>query len=716
MMSEKDGNTVFIHKLYDLLENTELDELIWWNHDGESFLIRPNEAFSRNLAQYFKHTNITSFVRQLNIYGFHKISNDHFQNKDNEGEDAGKKGIKVWEFKHSNGLFKRGDLESLKLIKRRSTSKSIPSLTSESNTPAAVNEVKTKKNKKKKEKNKKKKEATRVYKSESTSITEGHSRKHPVVEDNKANIPNNSEQINGTNNNSNSNNNNNNNDNNNNNPNNNILDQALSMDFPSDNNSLMSQHLNQIKYTNLDMLSVVELISKLTRFNREILAIDNNSSPKLSEAVTRQFQMFEVQIASLRNSIMDRLNNSDAFKISLEPQKDPERVSLSSSFPSTQHLSNQYPHSQLYGPNDQVHSNKNVPFYPKHQGNSSTPMSVTPSSTFSNKNSQHTQIVGDYFGNVQHNSNGGNPFEKFQSDRHSVLNANSRRNMSVLVDPLTPASMISLPTTAKSSLTGATAFNQQSLMMYQQQQEQQNSYFSRSEPIITPLPSSHGFNPSRYSDPNLTLAQQQQHQQQQNIGVMKTRVSYPSRRAESPLKYATGPTTVKEEPNNDISKSKQENLSMELVGCAPSINSPMPVRPPYSRVYSSNSIQSSSLRNTSPPIGQHSSKDNVLILQRPNTVNPIEGGSDKALSLHANIQRNSTANPILTSYTNENSKKEFELTLPSNDTPIDAQGLAVKRNSSGVYSLLNTVSEKGSSDIFEGGNDTSEPIEKKQKI
>lgn len=80
-MSEKDGgNTVFINKLYDLLENKDLDDLIWWAANGESFLIRPSESFSQNLAHYFKHTNITSFVRQLNIYGFHKISNDHFHN------------------------------------------------------------------------------------------------------------------------------------------------------------------------------------------------------------------------------------------------------------------------------------------------------------------------------------------------------------------------------------------------------------------------------------------------------------------------------------------------------------------------------------------------------------------------------------------------------------------------------------------------------------
>lgn len=141
-MSEKDGgNTVFINKLYDLLENKDLDDLIWWAANGESFLIRPSESFSQNLAHYFKHTNITSFVRQLNIYGFHKISNDHFHNLKREkkqksstdnntgvsNNNSGDENIKVWEFKHSGGLFKKGDLENLKLIKRRSSSRTIPS-------------------------------------------------------------------------------------------------------------------------------------------------------------------------------------------------------------------------------------------------------------------------------------------------------------------------------------------------------------------------------------------------------------------------------------------------------------------------------------------------------------------------------------------------------------------------------------------------------------
>lgn len=152
-------NVVFIHKLYDILENKDLAHLIWWSDNGHSFFIKPNEQFSKTLAKYFKHTNITSFVRQLNIYGFHKVTNlnessssmaekerhtaevaaaaaaamsptdkeDNLTNNDNNDKPAQTSSdvtsVKIWEFKHSAGIFKRGDRESLKYIKRRSSSR-----------------------------------------------------------------------------------------------------------------------------------------------------------------------------------------------------------------------------------------------------------------------------------------------------------------------------------------------------------------------------------------------------------------------------------------------------------------------------------------------------------------------------------------------------------------------------------------------------------------
>jgi hypothetical protein len=55
-----------------MLEDPSIQHLISWSSGGESFVMNPSTEFSKVLAQYFKHTNISSFVRQLNMYGFHK--------------------------------------------------------------------------------------------------------------------------------------------------------------------------------------------------------------------------------------------------------------------------------------------------------------------------------------------------------------------------------------------------------------------------------------------------------------------------------------------------------------------------------------------------------------------------------------------------------------------------------------------------------------------
>lgn len=104
----------FVQKLYAMLEDDKLSAVMKWGSDEASFLINPNEQFSRMLCLYFKHTNISSFVRQLSMYGFHKVAHS----QDESQKDAEQF---PWKFRHMDLLFKRGDIQSLRAIKRRST-------------------------------------------------------------------------------------------------------------------------------------------------------------------------------------------------------------------------------------------------------------------------------------------------------------------------------------------------------------------------------------------------------------------------------------------------------------------------------------------------------------------------------------------------------------------------------------------------------------------
>lgn len=112
--------TVFIHKLYDMLEDPSLAHLIWWLPAGDSFFVYPGEEFSAVLAQYFKHTNIALFIRQLNMYGFHKVNDSHDAER-HAGSSGSSLPATRWEFRHAANQFRKGDVHLLSLIKRKSS-------------------------------------------------------------------------------------------------------------------------------------------------------------------------------------------------------------------------------------------------------------------------------------------------------------------------------------------------------------------------------------------------------------------------------------------------------------------------------------------------------------------------------------------------------------------------------------------------------------------
>jgi heat shock transcription factor len=56
------------------VNDPKTDNLIRWSEHGRSFLVIDEDEFSKTLIpDLFKHNNYASFVRQLNMYGFHKV-------------------------------------------------------------------------------------------------------------------------------------------------------------------------------------------------------------------------------------------------------------------------------------------------------------------------------------------------------------------------------------------------------------------------------------------------------------------------------------------------------------------------------------------------------------------------------------------------------------------------------------------------------------------
>ena len=116
--------STFTQKLYVMLQDENLKDVIYWNDETkDSFFIIPNEKFIQILSIFFKHCNTSSFVRQLNMYSFHKISGDTNN---------------IWEFKHAESLFQKDDIESLYKVKRRSTVSKPGSISSKKPQPHKV--------------------------------------------------------------------------------------------------------------------------------------------------------------------------------------------------------------------------------------------------------------------------------------------------------------------------------------------------------------------------------------------------------------------------------------------------------------------------------------------------------------------------------------------------------------------------------------------------
>lgn len=69
----------FLVKIYDILNNRTYQNIIKWINQGKAFeILNPPTFMNEILPAYFKHKNLSSFIRQLNMYDFHKQPGDSY--------------------------------------------------------------------------------------------------------------------------------------------------------------------------------------------------------------------------------------------------------------------------------------------------------------------------------------------------------------------------------------------------------------------------------------------------------------------------------------------------------------------------------------------------------------------------------------------------------------------------------------------------------------
>lgn len=63
------GPPPFLTKTFEMVEDPSTDSIVSWSRARNSFVVWDSSKFSTTLLpRYFKHSNFSSFIRQLNTY------------------------------------------------------------------------------------------------------------------------------------------------------------------------------------------------------------------------------------------------------------------------------------------------------------------------------------------------------------------------------------------------------------------------------------------------------------------------------------------------------------------------------------------------------------------------------------------------------------------------------------------------------------------------
>ncbi|KAK1368513.1 hypothetical protein POM88_034605 [Heracleum sosnowskyi] len=120
----------FLNKVYEFVDDPDTDAIISWSAGGTRFTVWDHHMFSKQiLPRYFRHDVFSSFVYQLNNYGFKKTSWD-FWEYENQWFQQGKENLLL-------NIKRKNDTNSLVIRRSRAAKRSL-----DADTPIIDNLVK----------------------------------------------------------------------------------------------------------------------------------------------------------------------------------------------------------------------------------------------------------------------------------------------------------------------------------------------------------------------------------------------------------------------------------------------------------------------------------------------------------------------------------------------------------------------------------------------